>query len=161
MVSQPTSPRPSKHLSLLTTAPVPNRQIEQFAEARVPVFLSEYGGREGNQARPFGEAQALHGPAMTPVFSGGCAYEFFEAANHYGLVRGGSDGALRPTEDFPILRARLRAAPSPVTIAGWAEPPPPPTPPPPPGTWDAVPVCPLDWGEVRARVEGSASFLDD
>lgn len=160
MVSQPT---PSNHLSLLTTTPVRNRQIEQFAEARVPVFLSEYGGCEGNQTRPFGEAQTLHGPAMTPVFSGGCAYEFFEGANHYGLVRSGADGALRPTEDFAGLRAHLRAARDetpPVTLADWAAPRPSALPSV-ARTWDAVPACPLDWEGVKARVEGGSPFLDD
>lgn len=72
----------------------------------MPVFFSEYGARAGGRGRAFGEAQALQGPGMTPVFSGGCAYEFFEAPNHYGLVRAAADGTLHPTADFGRLRAR-------------------------------------------------------
>jgi hypothetical protein len=49
------------------------------------MFFSEYGNTS-HQPRLFEETTALYAPAMSRVFSGGCAYEFWQSTNGYGLV---------------------------------------------------------------------------
>lgn len=46
---------------------------------------------------------------MTGTFSGGIVYEFFEAANRYGLVARSADGSLERLPDFEYLRASVAA----------------------------------------------------
>ncbi|KAL5359899.1 Glucanosyltransferase-domain-containing protein [Aspergillus floccosus] len=59
---------------------------EDFAEATLPVFFSEYGCNEV-QPRVFTEVEALYGEQMSKSFSGGLIYEFTEEPNNYGLVK--------------------------------------------------------------------------
>lgn len=59
----------------------------EFANYSVPAFFAEYGCNQGGAAgRTFTEVQALYGPNMSTVFSGGFVYEYFEEVNDYGLV---------------------------------------------------------------------------
>ncbi|RMZ70087.1 glycolipid anchored surface [Pyrenophora seminiperda CCB06] len=59
--------------------------IHTFRKTTLPLFISEYGNNT-RQPRLFNETTALYSPPMSRVFSGGCAYEFWQGANAYGLV---------------------------------------------------------------------------
>lgn len=59
--------------------------MNRLQEAALPIFMSEYGVNIPNP-RLFQETAALYSLQMSQVFSGGCAYEFWEAPNGYGLV---------------------------------------------------------------------------
>lgn len=70
-----------------------NQELKTFANAHIPIFFSQYGCKLGTWGhRIFQETTAIHSPAMTAVFSGGIAYEFYDSpesrSGHrgYGLV---------------------------------------------------------------------------
>lgn len=56
-------------------------KVKRYSHFHIPTFFSEYGNN-ANRPRDFGETAAmLSSPAMTKVFSGGFAYEFWEGHN--------------------------------------------------------------------------------
>ena len=57
-------------------------RTQDFQNYTVPVFFAEYGCNTGT--RTFQEVQALYGSQMSPVWSGGIVYMYFEEANNYG-----------------------------------------------------------------------------
>lgn len=57
----------------------------EFSSYTVPVFFAEYGCNQV-QPRPFTEVGALYGDQMTPVWSGGIVYMYFQEANDYGKL---------------------------------------------------------------------------
>lgn len=59
-----------------------DQRTAEFASYSVPSFFAEYGCI--TPPRSFTEVQALFGSNMTGVFSGGFAYEYFQAENNYG-----------------------------------------------------------------------------
>lgn len=88
-----------------------DKRVEFFSDYPVPVFFAEYGCIEGIDGgathRPFTEVQALYGPDMTKVFSGGIVYEWFMEENDYGLVS--IDGSkVSPYPDFTSLQSQLK-----------------------------------------------------
>jgi 1,3-beta-glucanosyltransferase GAS1 len=65
-------------------------RVTEFSGYSVPSFFAEYGCNKdvgGAAGRNFTEVAALYGNQMTPVFSGGIVYEYFEETNDFGLVK--------------------------------------------------------------------------
>ncbi|KAK8047989.1 hypothetical protein PG996_016053 [Apiospora saccharicola] len=141
-----------------------NRFVQSFENAHVPMFFSEYGTTSGETApRQFHETTAIYSPDMTCIFSGACAYEFFEGPNRYGLVVVRADGTLEKLRAYDNLKARLAEC-SRVedlgTLGEWGDSELVETNRPelPEQTYDwrastELPECPLDWDEVRSQIE--------
>ena len=98
-----------------------NRTAE-FTGYSVPAFFAEYGCNTqggGAAGRKFSEVAALYGSQMSPVFSGGFVYEYFEETNDYGLasVSGSSVSTLA---DFGAWQTAIAAvSPSAVNSASY------------------------------------------
>lgn len=64
-------------------------RTKEFSSYNVPAFFAEYGCNkiDGQVApRPFDEVGALFGSNMTPVWSGGIVYMYFQEANEFGKL---------------------------------------------------------------------------
>ena len=59
-------------------------RTQEFANYSVPAFFAEYGCNVP-EPRLFDETLALYGSQMTPVWSGGIVYEYFQETNNYGV----------------------------------------------------------------------------
>ncbi|CCE83071.1 Piso0_002847 [Millerozyma farinosa CBS 7064] len=94
--------------SSYTTSGYRERTLE-FKDYPVPVFFSEYGCNNVSP-RPFTEVEALYGPTMSRVWSGGIAYSYFEGVNHYGIVQENFDGTVTKLIDYDHLKRRLNKA---------------------------------------------------
>ncbi|KAL2191614.1 glycoside hydrolase family 72 protein [Thermothelomyces heterothallicus CBS 203.75] len=81
-------------------------QIDFFKNYSVPVFFAEYGCNlpNGADGRIWEETTALYGKEMTPVFSGGIVYMYFEEENDYGLVKLQGDTA-KPMKNYEALES--------------------------------------------------------
>ncbi|KAK7733133.1 hypothetical protein SLS53_008321 [Cytospora paraplurivora] len=96
-----------------------NEELKTFADAHIPIFFSQYGSNLGTFGqRIFQETTAIYSPAMTRVFSGGIAYEFYDSpaikSGHwgYGLVKEENaivGKGLTKLPDFHSLNVRLHA----------------------------------------------------
>lgn len=70
--------------------------------------MSEYGTNIPNP-RLFQETAALYSPRMSQVFSGGCAYEFWQDSNMYGLVELVDQEQARTTPAWAVEQRREKA----------------------------------------------------
>lgn len=80
-------------------------RTQEFANYSVPSFFAEYGCNDVSP-RLFTEVDALYGSNMTPVWSGGIVYMYFQEANNYGLVSVSGDTVSTLT-DYNNLKTRL------------------------------------------------------
>ncbi|KAI9797951.1 MAG: 1,3-beta-glucanosyltransferase gas1 [Piccolia ochrophora] len=80
-------------------------RTEDFSDYPVPAFFAEYGCNVPSP-REFTEVETLYGDEMTPVWSGGIVYMYFQEDNNYGLVSvDGNEASKLP--DFTALSSQL------------------------------------------------------
>jgi len=89
-----------------------DQRTEQFKDYNIPVFFAEYGCNAVSP-RVFTEVQALYGPQMKDVWSGGIVYMYFQEANDYGLVSVSGD-SVKTLTDYNNLKTQLAK----VTVTG-------------------------------------------
>ncbi|KAL8675403.1 MAG: hypothetical protein Q9168_000234 [Polycauliona sp. 1 TL-2023] len=95
-------------------------RTKEFSTYNVPVFFAEYGCNTKGP-RPFDEVQALYGSEMTPVWSGGIVYMYFQESNDYGLVSVGSDDKATKLPDFTALSSQLaKITPTGVAMSAYS-----------------------------------------
>ncbi|KAM0715842.1 hypothetical protein Q7P37_008356 [Cladosporium fusiforme] len=80
-------------------------QTKNFENYNVPVFFAEYGCNEVTP-RKFTDVKALYGDKMTPVWSGGIVYMYFQEENNYGLVSVDGDNVSK-REDFSYYSSQI------------------------------------------------------
>ncbi|KFX92337.1 hypothetical protein V490_05436 [Pseudogymnoascus sp. VKM F-3557] len=93
-------------------------RTKEFETYNVPAFFAEYGCNEPSP-RVFTEVEAIYGPQMTDVWSGGIVYMYFQEANNYGLVKVEGDSVSK-LPDFKVLASQVaKAKPSGVSMADY------------------------------------------
>lgn len=90
-------------------------RTEFFANYSVPVFFAEYGCNTV-KPRAFTEVGALYGSVMSPVWSGGIVYMYFEEQNQFGLVQIDSSGGATKLVDYTNLQKQLAKAGTPAGV---------------------------------------------
>lgn len=81
--------------------------VQQFSNTTIPIFFSEYGCNKV-LPRVFDEVQALYGPQMTTVMSGGLVYEYAqEISNNFGLVILNDNGTAELRTDYDNLQKQF------------------------------------------------------
>lgn len=96
-------------------------RTREFKDYPIPVFFSEFGCNSV-RPRPFTEVAALYGRFMTPVWSGGLAYMYFEEENEYGVVKVTKNNQVVELEDFRYLQNEFeKANPKGITKEGYLQ----------------------------------------
>lgn len=80
-------------------------RTKEFETYSVPVFFAEYGCNDP-QPRVFTEVEAIYGPQMTSVWSGGIVYMYFQEVNDYGLVEL-KNNKVKKLPDFNVLASQV------------------------------------------------------
>lgn len=86
-------------------------RVKEFADYHVPSFFAEYGCNTNGGAakRKFTEVAALYGEKMTPVFSGGIVYEWFQEKNDYGLASVVNPSKVSTLADYAAFSTQIGA----------------------------------------------------
>ncbi|KFY08863.1 hypothetical protein V492_05844 [Pseudogymnoascus sp. VKM F-4246] len=93
-------------------------RTKEFETYNVPAFFAEYGCNEPSP-RVFTEVEAIYGPQMTDVWSGGIVYMYFQEANNYGLVEVNGK-SVDKLPDFKVLASQVaKASPSGVSMSSY------------------------------------------
>ncbi|CAG8953087.1 hypothetical protein HYFRA_00003282 [Hymenoscyphus fraxineus] len=89
-----------------------SERVKEFATYSVPSFFAEYGCNSpgGAAERKFTEVAAIYGDQMTPVFSGGIVFEYFQEVNDFGLVTAINPSAVSTLADYAPLQTQLASA---------------------------------------------------
>lgn len=95
------------------------QKMTDYAGYSIPIFLSEFGCNKVVDNRPFTEIQAIYSTLMSPVFSGGLVYEYFEYVNHYGLVEV-DNTTVTELVDYNNLKSMLKSTENPTGDGGAA-----------------------------------------
>ncbi|KAI9743304.1 MAG: 1,3-beta-glucanosyltransferase gas1 [Claussenomyces sp. TS43310] len=83
-----------------------DQRTAEFENYTVPAFFAEYGCNTV-PPRLFDEVQAIYGPNMTGVWSGGIVYMYFQETNDYGLVSVDSKGSATTLSDYSRLSTQI------------------------------------------------------
>ena len=83
-----------------------NVLVAGFSNTTVPVFFSEYGCNKV-LPRVFDEVQALYGPQVTPVMSGGLVYEYSQEVSDFGLVVINDNDTVSLRTDYDNLQSQF------------------------------------------------------
>jgi len=94
-------------------------RTEEFSTYSVPVFFAEYGCNTV-QPRSFTEVAALYGDEMSPVWSGGIVYMYFQESNDYGLVTVSGNSVSTLTDFDNYSKAIATVSPSSVNSASYS-----------------------------------------
>lgn len=87
------------------------QRTQEFQTYPVPVFFAEYGCN-AVEPRTFTEIAAMYGPQMTPVWSGGIVYMYFQTGANFGLVnvKGNSVSPLPGFQQYSQQMAKAEPA---------------------------------------------------
>lgn len=94
-------------------------RTQEFSKYSVPAFFAEYGCNTV-EPRPFTDVQALFGDQMSPVWSGGIVYMYFEEANNYGLVSVSGNTVSTLTDFDNYSRQIANVTPSSVAMSAYS-----------------------------------------
>ncbi|RDL42426.1 uncharacterized protein BP5553_02405 [Venustampulla echinocandica] len=97
-------------------------RVKEFTGYRVPSFFAEYGCNTNGGAakRKFTEVAALYGDQMTPVFSGGIVYEWFQEENDYGLASVVNPSSVSTLADYAAFSTQIGSvAPKATNMASY------------------------------------------
>lgn len=94
-----------------------SEKVKDFSDYSIPLFLSEFGCNKVPGDRPFTEVSTIYSEQMSPVFSGGVVYQYFQDENKYGLVEINND-ELTTLNDFTNLKKEFAETSNPTGDGG-------------------------------------------
>lgn len=93
-----------------------DQKVKNFTGYGIPLFISEYGCN--TNTRKFEEVSALYSTDMTPVYSGGIVYEYYEEGSKWGLVKiDGND--VTHLKDYDALKSAFDKTDNPKGDGGY------------------------------------------